>query len=148
MAYPQMRPSVNYYHYSVYKLLLVNLTSSFRTAASPKNFFDSGRAIAQRHSRLRQQRLANAHASADLLPAQKKFPTPVTLPAQAKSRRRPGRQSPENALKPGKPSSSVDKPMNIHRIECAKPRDLATAVLLSSFRPRQKQALSSSFERR
>jgi hypothetical protein len=43
---------------------------------------------------------------------------------------------------------SVDKPMNIHRIECAKPRDLATAAFLSSFGPRQTQALFSSLKRR
>jgi hypothetical protein len=31
-----MRPSVNYYHYSVFKLLVVNLRTRFGFAVSPK----------------------------------------------------------------------------------------------------------------
>jgi hypothetical protein len=43
-------------------------------------------------------------------------------------------------------SASVDKPMYIHRIECAKPPDLLTSGFLSSFSPCQKQALSGNFK--
>jgi hypothetical protein len=43
-------------------------------------------------------------------------------------------------------SASVDKPMYIHRIECAKPCDSITTVFLSSFSPCQKHALSGSFQ--
>jgi hypothetical protein len=47
----------------------------------------------------------------------------------------------------GEAPGSVDKPLNIHRIECVEPPDLNTADLLSSFTPLQKQALSRCFER-
>lgn len=33
-----MSPSVNYYHYSVFKLLVVNLRTRFGFAVSPKKF--------------------------------------------------------------------------------------------------------------
>jgi hypothetical protein len=51
-------------------------------------------------------------------------------------------------LPAGEAPGSVDKPLNIHRIECAKPPNLNTADLLSSFNPLQKQALSRCFQRR
>jgi hypothetical protein len=41
---------------------------------------------------------------------------------------------------------SVDKPMHIHRIECAKPANLVTAGFLSSFGPCQTQVLCKRFD--
>jgi hypothetical protein len=116
-------------------------------AASPKKFFDFGHAIALRCAPLRPPGPANARACANLLAIQKIF--------RLRQSRQPERDRDvdpagkhENASLDGKPPASVDKPMNIHRIECAKPRDLATSVFLSSFGPRQTQALFSSLKRR
>jgi hypothetical protein len=53
----------------------------------------------------------------------------------------------KTVLPAGEAPGSVDKPLNIHRIECAEPPNLNTADLLSSFTPVQKQALSRCFER-
>src|SRR5690349_18613936 len=102
-----MSTPVNYYHYSVYKLLGVNLRTLLNDLERAENFF-----------RLR----------------------PGCKPADCRLRRR------EAGERSGRSSASVDKPMYIHRIECAKPPDLPTAVFLSSFGPRQTQALFSSFK--
>jgi len=136
-----MSTSVNYYHYSVNKLLLVNPTTFLKTAASPKKNF-----------RLRSGWRPVKACGFDGNPRQ----------AMRKGRSHPCR--PACCAKffgSGKAASlantatstlpqvlSVDKPMHIHRIECAKPRDLATAVFLSSFSPRQTQALFSRLKRR
>jgi hypothetical protein len=131
-----MSTPVNYYHYSVYKLLVVNLTSSLKIAASPKKNFRlrPGWRLAIRPAstanpgkRSRFCRLAHCL---------KKF----SDSGKAANLANTTASTPPQAL-------SVDKPMNIHRIECAKPRGLATDVFLSSFGPRQTQALFSSLER-
>jgi hypothetical protein len=120
-----MSTTVNYYHYSVYKLLLVNLTSLL---------IGFGQATPQ-------------------LPADfdsMAWPT-IRLPADTRMFKKFSdfgkTTKPANITASTLPASpSVDKPMNIHRIECAKPRDLDTAGFLSSFRPRQTQALFSCFK--
>jgi hypothetical protein len=136
-----MRPSVNYYHYSVYILLGVNLrTLSKSQALAEKKFFDFGLATARRLTRLRPQQLANDPVLLTIAWLKKISDSGSAASASGK---------PASTLSPTHETGrSVDKPMNIHRSECAKPRDLATAGFLSSFGPRQKQALSSSSERR
>ena len=136
-----MRPPVNYYHYSVYIPLGVNLRIPFQTPAlAEKKIFDLGQATAQGRTRLRPQHLANDPV----------LPTIAWLKKISDSgKAASASEKPASTLPAARETvRSVDKPMNIHRSECAKPRDLATAGFLSSFGPRQKQALSSSFERR
>jgi hypothetical protein len=74
-----------------------------------------------------------AKTTASTLPA-------IAWPAEPCSRRA------ENTRKACKPAATVDKPMHIHRIECAKPCDLLTVRFLSSFGPLQTQALFSTLE--
>lgn len=149
-----MRGYVNYYHYSVYKLLVVNL----RTLAS------HGRAdlnaARKKKNRLRSSTLSDSQATSNpFLPA-----TNGTTPAAQKKSGsgRVGRlsgtaASMAPAVRAGRgpirgmndhhglffacktrsntaaPTPSVDKPMNIHRIECAKPAPARIRVFLSKF---------------
>jgi hypothetical protein len=119
----------------------VNLRTLSKSRPWPKKkFFDFGLATARRLIRLRPQQLANDPVLPTIAWLKKISDSGNAASASGK---------PASTLSPARETGrSVDKPMNIHRSECAKPRDLATAGFLSSFGPRQKQALSSSFERR
>jgi hypothetical protein len=120
-----MSTPVNYYHYSVNKLLVVNLMTRFELSASPK-----------KKIRLRPGwRLANLNgfdrtSQTTALPAG--FCSPPCCAQTGQDRDLDA--CPASSKPPRKPENgaSVDKPMNIHRIECAKPRHLNTADFLSS----------------
>jgi hypothetical protein len=129
-----MSSTVNYYHYSVYKLLLVNLgcrrhggllakkigsgkprgTARMPTSAMP--------AKTPKIFRLRPCRRTSLHGDVD----------------NARTWRQSSRWRHENR-------SHVDKPMHIHRIECAKPARSGDRNFLSSFDPCRIQVFSSAF---
>jgi len=84
---------------------------------------------------------------------QKNFPTPVTLALLLAQRRRPGRLTPLRDVPPAQKRSgqqktdpSVDKPMNIHRSECAELSRNLNNDFLSSFAPVQKQGLCNGLK--
>jgi hypothetical protein len=95
---------VNYYHYSVYKLLVVNLTSIFESADPVQKKSGFGNAADLSAKRLR--------------PGQ---PGVVETPTASSGTHSQPKTGP-----------IVDKPLHIHRIECAELPHLNTAAFLSS----------------
>ena len=196
MGYPQKKGTVNYYHHSIYKLLVVNLGTRRESAGSAKkkppstllckrvssttltarpcvvppfqrqpincrvletNFgvgtataYDDANDVGQPSAACRP-----GHCSMNTIGSQKKRPTPAWPAILQTQRRRQDRLIPpahcrirsKIALTPHTPPGSVDKPMNIHRIECAELPRCTHADFLSSFAPVQKQGLFSELKR-
>jgi len=120
---------VNYYHYSVYKLLVVNLTIRFAHVLAFEKKPPSGgiNVVEPRCRTALSNRLTTKRT-----PAKKNLLVPIQLPAWSAFRLQHPCRPPENPCLPGKPNAVVDKPMHINRIECAELPCSSTARFLSS----------------